>query len=203
MIVNDSLLINYLSGWLSGYAFESGKTKFVIVDTGSRSDVLTHHICSEATKHHGGFGVLSIPSFGEYIEDNESLLVGSIDNTFGLYYRSFGKRREALADIFPLFDLLYSEIVQVTDSLSLSDHFPQDPPDYEMIEFCNRAESLYSIITYSKPPHMHNRWPYFTSTQKKWIAIAHQREKKTRHKAITKPYPVISDKDNLCKRNEQ
>jgi hypothetical protein len=144
------------------------------------------------------------------IAGDNGLVVGSVDRTFGLYHRSYGKRSDGNADIFPLFDLEYSDIHNVVGNLwpnigefSWGDcrfsTYNKQPPIAD-IEFANEAEALYGIVTSTEAPNKHPRWPYFISNQKAIIALVWQREKLTRHKMITKPYPIVSDKPQLCKR---
>lgn len=203
MIVNENLLIQFLSKWLADYAKQNGRTTFVIVDNSSRQSCLAKLICSEATKIIGGLKVRVCNTnhleAHKIAEEINGIVIGLVDRTYGLYHRSFSKLDEGLGDIFPLFDLEYSEIVQITEKVLLDQNFT-DPVEYRLIEFCNKANALYSIITEDQPPHKNKRWPYFLTEQKKWLAIVHQREKSTRHKAITKPYPKIPE--ILCKRSE-
>lgn len=203
MITNENVLIQYLSKWLADYAGKYGRQTFVVVNNGSRQSDLLKFICSESTKITGGFKIIICNT--NHIEahhisnDTMGIVVGLVDRTFGLYYRSYSKIDEGLADVFPLFKLEYSEIIQLTNKF-FPDREYIDPIDHRMIEFCNKANSLYGIITDDQMPNKNARWPYFLADQKRWIGMVHQREKATRHKAITKPYPEIPDM--LCKRSE-
>jgi len=228
MIINQDLLIEHLSKWLAEYAKAAGRSVFVVGFDGTRSDALLLHICSQATENYGGLAThalsfptstikirqvfngmvtYSIDSSPGYcylqcheIAHDRGIVVGPVDRTFGLYYRSYGKRAAGSADIFPLFDLEYSEIVEITDSL-WPGLWPAESTDIiSDIEFCNEAEAMFGIITCEEPPHRHARWPYFIHTQKAVIAKIHQREKQTRHKKLDRPYPILSDKPQLCRR---
>jgi hypothetical protein len=135
---------------------------------------------------------------------NNGIVVGTIDKTFGTYFRSYGKCEEATADIFPLFDLNYSDIIKITNELWPDIKWPDwEGNEYAelaiLVEFCNEAEDLYGIITNEDPPNKHPRWPFFVNDQKKILAQVHQREKKTRHKILNKPYPQLPS--NLICRN--
>jgi hypothetical protein len=203
MITNEIVLVQYLSKWLADYASKYGRQTFVVVDNGSRQSDLVKFICSEATKITGGLKVQICDTnhIDAHLISNDTfgIVVGLVDRTFGLYYRKYSKLDEGLADIFPLFALEYSEIIQVTDKL-FPDREYNDPLDHMMIEFCNKANALYGIITDEQTPNKNGRWPYFLTEQKKWLGFVHQREKATRHKAITKPYPEIPEM--LCGRSE-
>lgn len=211
MIVNCELVEEYIANWLAEYAKKNHKSLFITaVRLENRSDYLVKDLCAKATAIVGGLKLETITVMNsleeEYMECNmiasklNGIVVGSIDRTYGFLTRKFGKRAEGAADVFPLLGLEYSEVIQITDLSGLS--FTQDPDDYSHYEFCNRAEAHYGIITNEDPPHKHPRWPYFTGEQKKWIAETHQREKRTRHKIITQPFPYIADRPQLCKRTE-
>lgn len=202
MIVNEDLLIKYISNWLADYVKQYDCNSFVLVK--NEKNNLLEYICREATKIYGGLKIIkdcdNYISANNIATENKGIIIGSIDRTNGLYYRGYNKMGELLADIFPLFDIEYSEIVQVSKKLCLE--YPTFT-DSALLEFCNEAESLYNIITMDNPPHTHERWPYFTHDQKQWIGIVHQREKKTRHKKLTRPFPIISDKPHICRRSVQ
>lgn len=230
MITNQDLLIEHLSKWLAEYIKAAGRSVFVVGFDGTRADALLLHICAKATENYGGLATHALNFPTNTIEINKvfngmvtysidntenhnyhflqcheiaqenGIVIGPVDRTFGLYYRSYGKRAEGSADIFPLFDLDYSEIVQITDSLWPNLWKPENLDMVYDIEFCNEAEDLYGIITCEDPPHRHPRWPYFIHTQKAMIAKVNQREKLTRHKQLIRPYPTISDKPQLCRR---
>jgi hypothetical protein len=204
MIVDELVLIEYISKWLASYAKQSGRSLFVLNNSEARANQVVAELCHKATRIHGGLrSYICYGGFVEcyhYADANNGVIVGSIDRTLGRYYRGYSKLGEGLADVQPLFDLEYSEIIQIYKFLK-DKYEGTDPEGHEMIEFCNNAERTYGIITDEKSPHLHSRWPYFTEEQKKWIGIIHQREKKTRHKALNRPFPNISDNPNLCKRN--
>ena len=211
MIVDEQLLLDSLAFWLAEYAHKYGKKLFVTNNKGTRQDQLVSYLCKEATKFHSAktYNYQHPPSsntdgFAEchiYASQENGIVVGSIDRTYGLYYREYNKIGAGIADVFPLFDIEYSEIVQLYEFLWKGKFKYDDPPGYQMIEFCNYAEVTYGIITDEQPPHTHRRWPYFTQGQKEFIAIVHQREKKTRHKILNRPYYLISNKAHLCTRS--
>ncbi len=203
MITNENLLVQYLAKWLFDYINKCGRQTFVVVDSGTRQSDLVKLICSEATEIRGGLRVqVCDTNHFEALKISDGMfgiVVGLIDRTTGLYYRGYSKLDEGLGDVFPLFNLEYSEIIQVTDKL-LPNREYNDPTDHRMIEFCNKANALYGIITDEQTPNKNARWPYFLTEQKKWLGLVHQREKATRHKVITKPYPEIPEM--LCRRSE-
>jgi hypothetical protein len=217
--MNHSFIIEHLAIWLATYIKNAGRNVFVVGFNGTRSDALLLQICSKATENYGGlsthalaFGTKSIDitkvfngkithcidkeSIEYYylgchdIANNNGIVVGPVDKSFGKYSRNYGKRAEGSADVFPLFDMNYSDIINITDSL-----WPNLWPECNTasdLEFCNNAESLYGIITCEESPHKHSRWPYFIQNQKSIIAKVHQREKLTRHKDLSnKPYPKL------------
>lgn len=210
-----NITVNHLANWLAQYLEGAGKKTFVVVNNGTRSDALVLKICSEATLIKKGTGTICIykeevPKFflgkthkitcapyEEYMvaqncaNDMNGVVVGSIDKTLGKYNRTYPKIVYSLGDIFPLYDLQYSEIVKITDSLWPDYKYTDKIIDYNAIEFCLRAQDLFGIITSIEPPHKHKIWHTFTTNQKKFIAEAHQREKQTKHKEMQKPYPKI------------
>lgn len=232
MITNHELVIEYLAQWLADYAETSGKNTFIVGYRGCRADALLLEICSRARKLNSDISTFAhscslsvdvndvfrgrsnrilydnMESFylacHRICEDLNGIIVGPIDRTFGLYYRNHRKRAEGTCDIFPLFDLEYQEIVEITNKLwpKIKDWEDNiyDKSKAPLIEFCNEAESKYGIITSEELPNKHPRWPYFIADQKAIIARVHQREKATRHKKIDRPYPVLSDKPQLISR---
>ena len=211
-------LTKYLAQWLAQYAKTAGKPLFVIPYQGLRTEALVIHLCSLATEMVGGLsmdvlgnvrldpkiyaGTVTSGGFPtcelyldcyRHAQEHSGIVVGNIDKTTGLYTRVYEKLGEANADIFPLFDVNYSEIVNITDSLWPNTNWENElsKESIYILEFCTQSENLYGIITSEEPPHKHPRWPYFIAEQKAGIAEIHQREKKTRHKALAKPYPKV------------
>jgi hypothetical protein len=233
VITNKDLLIDYLAKWLADYAKASGKTTFIVGFRGTIPDAILLHICSKAAELYGDLSVEAVTCsinvniadifngktscyqidnqegfylYCHRIAKDNGIIVGPIDRSFGLYYRSYGKRAEGTADIFPLFDLSYLEIKHLSGNI-LIDNWEDENysmyrclPSVHDIDFCNEAESLYGIITCEDLPNKHPRWPYFIGSQKEIIAKVWQREKLTRHKKIDRPYPMFYDKPQLINR---
>ena len=206
MITNVELLIEYLAKWTAEYTKENGKQLLVLVHSDNRRDTFANYICSQATKFHGGLRFTAITNHDanesvlRYTEayttasQNNGIIVGSVDKSFGLYSRNYSKLEYGFMDIFPLFDLEYTDIVQATRELfpGRTDWDAEEPPEvHRMLEFCNHMERIYSIVTDNESPHKHPRWPFLLKQQKDWIAKIHQREKWTRHKKMMKPFPEI------------
>jgi hypothetical protein len=237
MITNQTLIIEHLSNWLAEYIKAAGRSVLVVGFRGTRADAILLHICSKATEMYGGLTTHALcisekikinrifngkttyytdPFFSNEryylgchdLADKNGIVIGPIDRTFGLYYRSYGKRSEGSADIFPLFDLEFSDICQITNNLWPNEDWEderfsiyKDQPSVSNLEFANESEALYGIITSEFPPNHHPRWPYFVRDQKSIIAKVHSREKTTSHKKLNKPYPILSDKPQfICKR---
>lgn len=204
MITNVELLVEFLAIWTADYAKDHGKQLFVLVHSDNRRDTFMNYVCSHATKVHGGLRFKAITNHGDsltpYVEayslasGNNGIIVGPIDRSFGLYTRNYKKVEYGFMDICPLFDLEYTDIVQATTELfpGRKDWEEEESTEiHRMLEFCNHMEKLYNIITNEYPPHKHSRWPFLLKQQKDWIAKIHQREKWTRHKMMTKPFPKI------------
>ena len=235
MITNHDLVIEYLAKWLADYAKAAGRSVFVVGFRGTRPDALLLNICSKAAELYGGLSVEALSCSIDidirdifngktnvcHYDNQESfylqchraaeakgIVVGPIDRTFGLYYRSYGKRAEGSADIFPLFDLNYIEIEELVEK-TWPDIDNWEERNFGMykwqspaadIDLCTEAEALYGIITSETPPNQHPRWPYFIGRQKETIAKVWQREKATHHKKLYRPYPTLSDKPQLVRR---
>ena len=234
MITNHDLVIDYLAKWLADYAKAAGRSVFVVGFRGCRADAVLLHICAKAAELYGGLSVEALSCsidvnirdifngrisviHGDSLEsfylqchkiaEDKGIVVGPIDRTFGLYYRSYGKRAEGSADIFPLFDIDYSDISAIAYSLWDSKHIKWDVFDTKDlgiistdVEFANDADALYGIITSEVPPNQHPRWPYFIGRQKEIISKVWQREKATRHKKLDRPYPTLSDRPQFIRR---
>lgn len=205
MITNDQILVQHLATWLANYATQNGRSTFVVVDNGLRQSALVKYICSEATKIIGGLKLRVCTTnhidAHQISQETNGIVVGIVDRTNGLLYRGFKKLDDGLADVFPIFDLEFSEVIQLTDKLfpddTLNDYPRAWADSLRHIEFCNTANAMYGIITDDQPPQKNQRWPYFLTEHKHWIGVVHQREKSTRHKTITKPYPKVPE---ICRR---
>jgi hypothetical protein len=212
--------LNVIIKWLADYLKDSGKSTFVICFNGSKEDGLLTHLCSEACKntsknvlvysdfytkdilgkiYNGTSKEVSVllNSFidaSERAGDCDGIVVGPVEKSFGKYYRTYHKNNEGLADIFPIYDLNYSDVVNITCNLFGNDinwiyEWPSDR--YQMVEWANSMEEKYEILTQNNNPSQHEKWKYFTQDQKSMIAFMHAREHKTRHKIIHKPYPIL------------
>lgn len=213
MIPNPELAVEFLAKWLADYAKDNNRKGFIIVNTGDCRDTVLNYVCSEATKVHGGlkFSVVSVDEYTEPFmvahkraEYFDYLVVGPTDRSHGLLSRQYVKVGEGICDIFPFYDLEYSDIYQIGKHVFPGRYdFEQDIAEHQkMFEYCNHVERLYGIITNESPPHTHSRWPYFLQQQKEYIAKVWEREKHTRHKALDhKPFPKIPA--HICRRNAQ
>ena len=194
MILDSAKVLDVISTWIGEYAKKHGKNTLVIPQPSyAGSYDLLEFVCEQAkVKFNINFNIIG----KDYIEANEfadlnnGLVLAPTDRTYGLYYRRYSKVHEGIADLFPFFDL------ESSDEMDLRKHiWPDKSSDLsescKMLEFCNSSNALYGVITNDEPPQNNSRWPYFTAIQKKWISDVHHREKKTKHKALTKPYPII------------
>lgn len=223
----EDVLIEHIASWLSKYMIDSGKKTFIVKYNKTRADALLLKVCSEATSIKKGLSTIClyqdaspktylgrsykidaphIPNISDidymiaqkWADDRDGVLLSPINKTFGKYNRTYTKTSYSISDILPLYDLYYSEILQICNYLWPDLKFDDSGvDDYKMLEFCIKAEYTFGIITSDASPHKHNMWHTFTSTQKRFIGEAQQREKKTRHKEVRKPYPKIPDKIGL------
>lgn len=215
-------MIKYLGQWVSDYVTKYNRKILVLTPRITNQDLFLVEICKKALERLSESKIHIItndnrikdiyPNFeiepdsrddlyvsaAYYANKTDGLVISSITKTFGSYYRNYSKIRLGCEDIFPLLDLNQSNIYEVVKTLdSIKEYCYVPEKDIEIIEWCNYIEEKYGVITDEKPPHKHQRWPYFTAEQKKWVAFIHQREKKTRHKIIKGPFPTISDKSFL------
>lgn len=209
-----------ITKWLADYLKDNGKTTFVINFNGSREDGLLTYVCSEACKGTGTnvlvysdyyvenilkqiyFGTSNVRnldknSFIDALENAgmcNGVVVGSVEKTFGKYYRTYHKNCEFLADIFPFYDFSYSDIVELTCDIFGCEIEWLDSWEverYQIVEWANSMEDKYGILTSKESPSRHDQWKYFTQDQKTMIAFMHARQHKTLHKIINKPYPKL------------
>lgn len=205
MITNVDLAVEFIAKWLADYAKNNNRKEFIIINSMDCKDSVLNYVCSETTKFHGGLTLYAVEASGySWIdahiraENYSGIVVGSIDRSNGFLARNYRKIQNGTADVFPFYDLEYSDICQIGSSV-----FPgryDITEEDRMLEYCNHIESLYGIITNENPPHTHPRWPYFLSQQKEYIAKVWEREKRTRHKALDhKPFPTIPA--HICRRS--
>lgn len=130
--------------------------------------------------------------------ENNGIVLGPIDKTRS-QIRSYNKLAEYTADIFPFYDIKYSQILEIIKSFpeynkiltnTRKESFQEE---YEMLEWCLGADNLYGVITSESTPNLNPRWPCFTNMQKTAIARINRIEKTTRHKQINKPYFKVND----------
>lgn len=196
MILNKEITINHLGKWLADYAKDANKSLLVLSHNNTNQYTLLNKICTYATNFCPGLDIHVHFGTGDQlceISGDNGLIISDIDKSFGLYYRGYSKLEMSISDLFPLFDLNYSEILELIEEPIVDNSLPEK---YELLEWCNLMEERYKIITSNEVPSKYQRWPFFIQEQKNILAKVYQREKKTRHKMITKPYP-----DLKCLRN--
>jgi hypothetical protein len=134
------------------------------------------------------------PSYTHSIADLYSgIILGSIDKTFGLYLRKYKKHQEYTSDIFPLYDLFYSDIVKISSELFANVDFNDsaDENKVRLIEWSIMNNIRTSIITNAELPEKSKHWYMYNYNQKVIISEMYQRDKLTMHKKIQKPYCSI------------
>jgi hypothetical protein len=208
-----SLDISSISNWICNYATSYGKDTLLVPFDGSTNSAVVTWCCLQSTiLKTGTLKVLSVVPNNEqelfkkifnhsYAElpgsqlyyhslelakNSNGICVGCVDKTYGSLYRSYKKYNEYLADIQPLYDFLYSEIVEMSESLGFTKNIA--PLDYRIYEWALQQESYYKIITSLDAPNKSYKWYTYTEEQRSFIAKMHQREKKTKHKEIKVPY---------------
>src|SRR5690606_10821192 len=116
----------------------------------------------------------------KFFENEDCLIISSLCRTSGLVQRLFHKHNNS-ADIYPLLDLYYSEVLEIYKHLNKPDSLIKEEfkeyENHEMLEFCDRENLKNQIISSDILPHKNEKWFRYTSEQKKAIAELHQLEK--------------------------
>lgn len=133
-------------------------------------------------------------------EESDGIVLGNVDKTFGEVNREYSKVGQGLCDVFPIYDLFYSELKQIADGHIQAKFEENVSPgdgesDYEYVslfEWALRNPEVYGLITDPKVilPQS-SGWFRYTIQQRTVIAFLHNRNKSTYHKRILRPYPVI------------
>jgi hypothetical protein len=122
------------------------------------------------------------------------IVLGNVDKTTGCQCRIYNKLAEYTADIFPIYDIKYSQLYSIAkENFANLENVKPLSCEYEMLEWCIDADKLYGIITSEDVPNKNTRWPFFMQNQKTVIARINRIEKSTRHKQINKPYFKSND----------
>lgn len=204
MILNHNLVLNKIINFLSDYIKSSNKKSFIIKYNDFINSALIVYLCVQARKKcgatiyvTGSFPVhdLSVildsvhyighkeDSIFDLADINNSLIVSSLDKTRGVITKKFHKYNDA-ADIYPILDLYYSEVIELIDRIFPENEFNKKYPDHELIEWVDREDLKTGIVSSNESPTNNKMWFKYTIPQKEMIAKLHQREKLTRHKRI-------------------
>lgn len=135
----------------------------------------------------------------EFAEEKKCLWVDSLDREEYRLLRNYPKKAY-FADLLPLADLYKSELHELIshfydetwvqkDKIRTKEFASRD------IEWADRLDMNYSIISSDNDPVSNHLWPTLTGNQQKIIAKMHQIEKKTRHKHNPN-LPVCKLRDN-------
>jgi len=128
--------------------------------------------------------------------NTRGIVLGNIDKTTGYHCRIYSKLAEYTSDIFPIYDIKYSQILSIVkEYFSNLDNVKHliSQEECETIEWCLDADNFYGIITNNEVPEKNSRWPFLIQKQKTAVSRINRIEKFTRHKQINKPYFKIND----------
>jgi len=109
------------------------------------------------------------------------ILISTIDKTYHKNVRFFDKLDAYYYDVFPFLNVLHSDIIKNVGQI-----IPKEA-EFLLWEWAVIEDEKFNIVSGEQPPHKNKRWLIYNSEQKNTISFLFNREKKTRHKQITRP----------------
>jgi NH3-dependent NAD+ synthetase len=214
-VINSKNLKKFISLWIANYLKENGKEAIVtsweprcdsnvnlelcvksrefyntkvIVITNNSSLIKSKYKGLVETYQEGDSEKETQNILANIADKKNGIIAGSLTKTDSLN-RSYHKFGKGAADIFPIYDLFYSETKE------LSKESFEDPIwnfKLEDLEWSVKMNEKKKIITDKETPNRKSDWCYLNLHQKTIVAQIHQREKKTRHKSLNnKPYCLV------------
>ncbi len=214
MILNVEKCIQVIADYLSDYIKKSNRKNFIIEYNNHVLDYVTVKLCEVARQKCGAeiytYSAFEPPKFDfakpliydpmeevaialdrQFImncDKHKAIIVSGMCRTSGIVERAFHKHL-SFADIYPVLDLYYSEILQLYEYFGRNEDVHEQHAfhlykNHEMLEYCDRENSKNKIIESDTSPDKNPTWFKYTSDQKKAIAKLHQKEKLTRHKDL-------------------
>lgn len=209
MILNKDKAIQTILSWLKTYIDNTPLSSFIIPVTDDINSVLLYLLCKRtqistiAVAGHKNYitrqpcpleGNVEITgcysgSLFDFVKQQKGLLVGTLDREEYRLLRKYDKYGNGLADLLPLADLYKYELKELLCYLINEDieSFTKDPDSKvnkssRNIEWADRLDDRYFIISGKEDPVTHHSWQTFTGEQQKTVARMHQIEKSTKHK---------------------
>lgn len=201
MIHSFSLLQQSICQFLSDLLKQTGKEAWVL--SNHSEDGLLFSLAKKT-------GAIIIPSdsFNYYDVANKynALILAPYDWVNLNIFRTYHKYRDK-ADFYPLADLYPLEMTQFSFHLGFNYQVKIDNPNIPLIleldisdlelDWLVKHEKKTKMITGETEPAKIPEFYYLTSRQKQMISKAYQREKSTRHKAISYISPKLRDIKDL------
>ena len=194
VIVPDKL-INHITDWVRFQLKTSHKDVLIVPFMGNRIESnLISYLCIHYNINHK----LVLCNLEEDVYDatkfaevTNGLVAGILNRCDISLLRAYHKYGLALADIFPLADLYYSELVELVAHVGAEN--TAAPPifraglNYSLLEWADRENNYSKIIFNEEMPNKVKFWFRYTKPQKEIVSYLHQTEKRTRHKQIHAP----------------
>jgi hypothetical protein len=182
MISNVKEVVRICQTWLSDYS-NKYRVSFVVHAHEDIASIVVSVLCKTIATS------TIVINDSELIEKElkhpNKILVGSINRTNGLLNRRYSKRsNEALADIYPVYDLYESELEQISNYLNPNIKLPAPYSERESVEWAILENDRTGIVSNEELPINNEKWFGYSLKQKQIISEMHQREKKTRHKTL-------------------
>ena len=217
MIRDIGLVTENISEWIANYCKNNNIESIIIPWENTHQAVVNTYLCNLSRKHYNtgvfictqsttsffkdaGFIYIN-PAENLYLESlkiaskTRSLVAGHVDMTYGKYARAYSKHKEGLADIFPLYSLYFSEVLEIFSSIFDN---AEGLEEYKKIQGSKEYSyrdiewaSQHKILKESSPPNTNQLWWSFTLEQKIILSYLHSRILKTNHKSLeSKPHPT-------------
>lgn len=177
-LIEPNRLIKNIREWISSYVKTYGITSLILNQSSQLDEILSNLLED-----------FPIEYSTDYFNDTK-IIVSSLSKNHYNLIRNYSKHTEFF-DILPFADLFTSEILELKKYLS-EKKYKENLPIVKFrkelritedeLEWLNREDSRSSIVSSNEDPVKSYRWFAYTLRQQQIIAMAHQMEKKTRHK---------------------
>jgi hypothetical protein len=204
MIRNKSGTIKHIVSWIADYIKNNSIQSAAVIEATYNDRVVDILLRSAADRVQGNISIKTVPVDANPVafdilklKQQDHLIVSGLDLTASDYCRQYNKAEQFLCDIFPLKDLLYSEVLELGNYLGI-DISAKGLEGYELYEW---GFNYLDMIKSENFPNRDSRWKLLTKSQKEFIAKIHAREKSTRHKIIHGPYCKVAHLESLICRH--
>jgi hypothetical protein len=198
--MQESKLVAYISNWIGDYVKNQGLKALVVPYDDTYPSILATHLCVKARikcnarvicacsdsapkQLFPSVDVIYLHSGPQraIAEPRDGLVVSDITRTESLA-RRYHKYNHA-ADIYPIYELFESQVESLVRS-ELPGVERRPCPERDELEWAILEDSRSGIIKSDVPPQQNKYWFAYTIDQKRIIAKAHDRQRKTLHKTL-------------------